>query len=79
VKKGKFSFSNITILIKYIRNLEIGEQNKGCTQETNSLPELDNLERIFSLLFGNYKLFENFGNITKVTLLFCLLFRFRSI
>jgi hypothetical protein len=24
VKKGKFSFSNITILIKYIRNLEIG-------------------------------------------------------
>jgi cell division protein ZapA (FtsZ GTPase activity inhibitor) len=25
VKKGKFFFSNITILIKYIRNLEIGE------------------------------------------------------
>jgi cell division protein ZapA (FtsZ GTPase activity inhibitor) len=31
VKKGKFSFSNITVLIKYIRNLELEEQNKGCT------------------------------------------------
>jgi hypothetical protein len=28
VKKGKFSFSNITILIKYSRNLEIGTKQR---------------------------------------------------
>jgi hypothetical protein len=40
------------------------------------LSELDNLEGISSLLFGNYESSENFGNILIITLLFCLLLDF---
>jgi hypothetical protein len=54
--------------------LKLREQNKSHTQETNSLSELDNLEGISSLLFGNYESSEDFDNVTNnyFTILFII-------